>query len=67
MKSRVLPMPLLSSSIRKPAPPSPHGLGDADGTTPLIHGCDSQWGVGPSSSATASPGSTLPCGEVGPV
>lgn len=60
-----LSLPL--SLPRKPALPSPHGLGHADGSTLLIHGCSSQWGVGPSGNTAASPGSTLPCGDPGPV
>lgn len=63
------PLPLLlpSSLPRKPALPSPHGLGHVDGTILLVHGCSPQWGVGPSSNTTASPASALPCGDPGPV
>lgn len=60
-------LPLPFSLPRKPALPSPHGLGHVNGTTLLVHGCAPQWGVSPSSSATTSPGSTLPCGDPGPV
>lgn len=54
-----------TSLSRKLALPSPLGLGYVDGTIFLIQGCATQWGTNPSSRASASPGSTLSCGDPG--
>lgn len=59
--------PYPTSLPRKPALPSSPGLGHADGAIFLIQGCATQWGLGPSSRASASPGSTLSRGDPGPV
>ena len=61
-----LPLPC-HCLLRNPALPNPHGLGHVDGATLLVHGSAPQWGTGRPSSGTASPGSTLPCGDPGPV
>lgn len=57
----------MTSLLRKPAVPSPLGLGYVDGAIFLIQGCAAQWGISSSSRTSASSGSTLSRGDPGVV
>lgn len=52
---------------RKPAIPSPLGLGYVDGAIFLIQARATQWGISSSSRTAASSGSTLSRGDPGPL